>query len=82
MLVILVILCKKFFVNDIVVRLKYFFLIYFYIVVVYKKMNISKKNRLMQVGKIRNIFAFLRFKDLLFYYIIDIKLYKKEIDED
>lgn len=36
----------------------------------------------MQVGKIRNIFVFLRFKDLLFYYIIDIKLYKKEIDED
>lgn len=36
----------------------------------------------MQVGKIRNIFAFLRFKDLLFYHITDTKLYKKETDED
>lgn len=28
------------------------------------------------------MFAFLRFKDLLFYHITDTKLYKKETDED
>lgn len=41
------ILCKKLFVNDIAARPKYLSLIHFYTVVVHKKMNTSKKNRLL-----------------------------------